>query len=74
MVKRKTLQKLTELVQIQIASSILGIRLMVDHVTLTHAVGVRLSHPQLILGIVAGATAEESLKKGISLELSKSQR
>ena len=47
---------------------------MVDHVTLTHAVGVRLSHPQLILGIVARATAEESLKKGVSLELSKSLR
>ena len=36
---------MTELVQIQIASSLLGIRLMVDHVTLTHAVGVQLSHP-----------------------------
>lgn len=28
----------------------MGIRLMVDHVTLTHAVGVRLSHPQLLCG------------------------
>lgn len=27
----------------------MGIRLMVDHVTLTHAVGVRLSHPQFFL-------------------------
>ena len=26
-----------------------GFRLMVDHMTLTHAVGVRLSHPQLIV-------------------------
>ena len=28
---------------------VLGIRLMVDYMTLTHAVGVRLSHPQLIV-------------------------
>ena len=52
---------MTELVQIQIASSLLGIRLMVDHVTLTHAVGVQLSHPQL----VHWSEINERLKKGI---------